>query len=903
MGEEVETGRQPALAASLNALRGTLEKIPVEILIAALYPALLPGIVVPEEVSQAVLGALAALRPLVPGEQIQALQMADSCDDQTERLFVLHVALSHTTGDTVWLHHALATGFCALVDAGISVAAPPSLLHISAFLGLAPSSNGGIPYMNLRMAQLLQGTAPRTAIHYAASSMRGGEPMASQLIRCMAAGLDLVPALRDDKPISIETLRLVEKAYAISVQNDSFETVCAHLANIPVREVLAADQASFSPPAGDSHYHVFRNAGQVERRPPISVFMIEDGYISFDLTRLGHTEYYVFDRNKTCLSDLSHGGQPFLMPEPERIDGDLCQIGDLFCGPMNVCHFLLDHLTRINIYDRVCDAPPAILLGENHPRYLKIMERAGLLGRTVIPAARKFSFHAQRLLISSNINPNSGFRHPGHLCAPWAITFLREMLHCPAPAPARRLFVIRNEKEGRSVLNWPEVAQVLKRHGFECVNPSDMTLDEQMACFAGAAQIAAVHGAGLTNIVFAGSGAKVLEIMPPLVATGAYWMLSQGCGHTYHALIADDPELPRPDYANWGHHPEFNARDLIIDPARLDAALTAMSGGALPPPAGLDAGSGQSHDQTRPPQQRMPDKMKLMVVANCHCLPLADAFDLTGVSLEKTDFIDVNFLGEAHMREKVDALYAEPDWRAVSLNLSANFERIETGRLKDVLGARLTTFTNIHFDGLHPDITYVGGMGERVASAIGDYHSKIVLGAYVCGLNWQDCLALFNGNTYEKLGYYQAYADSARTLIHRDESCDVKFARAFLDMARDIPVLYTVNHPTGPVFLALAERLAAALGVDYVAYPPGFFQNHLATANIWPVYDEIAERHSLKYRTPQHYVLAKGNGPRALGREDFVRRSYEAYDRIADRAKLRDITVNMPFFPSFQAIS
>lgn len=286
--------------------------------------------------------------------------------------------------------------------------------------------------------------------------------------------------------------------------------------------------------------------------------------------------------------------------------------------------------------------------------------------------------------------------------------------------------------------------------------------------------------------------------------------------------------------------------------------------------------------------------MKLMIVANCHCLPLAEAVAFVGQGLEKTDFLDVNFFSQPHMVEKIDLIHADPSWRVLSFTLSANFDRLETSLLKQALGDRLTTFTNTHFSGLHPDITYVGGMGQRVTSAMGDYHSKIVLASYAAGLSAEACLRLFNGAVYEKLGYYQEYDHSARQLLERDAACDVKFAQRFLDMVKETPTLYTMNHPTGAVFLALAEQLAASQGIEFVSFSPAFFQNHLSTSNIWPVYDEIAEYHGLKYRTPQYYLVGKGVGSRLLSRAEFVTKSYECYAAIGDQVLLREKTSQMP---------
>jgi hypothetical protein len=43
-------------------------------------------------------------------------------------------------------------------------------------------------------------------------------------------------------------------------------------------------------------------------------------------------------------------------------------------------------------------------------------------------------------------------------------------------------------------------------------------------------------------------------------------------------VVADDPELPRPDYNTWSHRVEYNNRNLVLPAERLMAALEAIDG-------------------------------------------------------------------------------------------------------------------------------------------------------------------------------------------------------------------------------------------------------------------------------------------------------------------------------------
>jgi hypothetical protein len=433
----------------------------------------------------------------------------------------------------------------------------------------------------------------------------------------------------------------------------------------------------------------------------------------------------------------------------------------------------------------------------------------------------------------------------------------------------------------------------MQARGFELINLSALSLEEQITAFAAAEIVVGVHGAGLTNAVFSRPGLKLLEILPPLVATPAYWLLCHGAGHHYIAMVADDPELARPDYTDWGHHPEYNLRDIVVDAGRLAGILDQLiAAGPVPPPAQAPA-----ETQIRSPHVNEA-KRNVAVIANCHCLPLADALTLVARQAD-ADFIDVTFAGQPHMVEKIDRLFSDHAADVVfSFNLSEHFGRIATAALRPVLGQRMTTFTNIHFAGLHPDITYLGPMGQRINGFFGDYHSKLVLFCFAQGRGVAECLALFNGATYERLGFFQSYAAASAELLQRDAACDVKFAAAFLDMLRDRPCLYTVNHPTGEVFLELGKLLAAAADFQVADFGPAFFQNHLSVNYVWPVYDEIAEHHRLAYRSPAYFLRPVDRTARGATLQEFIAGCYAAYSR-APFNEFAAMVRGLPFFNSF----
>jgi capsular polysaccharide biosynthesis protein len=66
-----------------------------------------------------------------------------------------------------------------------------------------------------------------------------------------------------------------------------------------------------------------------------------------------------------------------------------------------------------------------------------------------------------------------------------------------------------------------------------------MPATRQIATFACASHIVALHGAGLANIVFADPSTTLVEIFPESYGTAAYYVLAAGLGMTYASYISD----------------------------------------------------------------------------------------------------------------------------------------------------------------------------------------------------------------------------------------------------------------------------------------------------------------------------------------------------------------------------
>jgi Capsular polysaccharide biosynthesis protein len=82
--------------------------------------------------------------------------------------------------------------------------------------------------------------------------------------------------------------------------------------------------------------------------------------------------------------------------------------------------------------------------------------------------------------------------------------------------PLNRIYISRKLAVKRHLTNEEEFLPLLKKHKFRRVYLEEMSIMEQFILFSKASHIIAAHGAGLTNVLFAPTDVRILEIRPEL---------------------------------------------------------------------------------------------------------------------------------------------------------------------------------------------------------------------------------------------------------------------------------------------------------------------------------------------------------------------------------------------------
>lgn len=461
-----------------------------------------------------------------------------------------------------WLHFNLATSLNRLAIAGVREARWPAVSH--ALLALASGGLNDVAKAALQamLAERLLYPLPRDAAESAAAAQSNGRLIGSDLLERAA---DLHP-----EP---QRTALRHRFASMLSTNASPERQVAPL-GVTDRGVLVMQSVrAFPAPKGDSSHYIFRTKEYIA--PQIQMLEISDAILSADISRPGLTEFYVENSAGELLESVSNGTRPFKVEPTEKLQGTVVLLDDRF-SEANVCHFMLDKLSRISLYERSQQESFRIFLFRMTDYYQSVLRRIGRDGLAFAPSSPRFSVLIEKLVISTNVS--KAFRHPAHYCSPWAIDFLRKEFGVAnrEPKGRRKIFISRRDARVRRMVDEEALGPVLKEYGFESHELSRLTFDEQTALFSDASHIVGLHGAGLTNAVFAPTGVKVLEILPALCATGAYWMLTNAIGGEYSAAIADDRDLPRPNYATWRHNADFNARDVTFSEAELRRALNPL---------------------------------------------------------------------------------------------------------------------------------------------------------------------------------------------------------------------------------------------------------------------------------------------------------------------------------------
>ena len=203
--------------------------------------------------------------------------------------------------------------------------------------------------------------------------------------------------------------------------------------------------------------------------------------------------------------------------------------------------------------------------------------------------------------------------------------------------------------------------------------------------------------------------------------------------------------------------------------------------------------------------------------------------------------------------------------------------------LKDskVYPSKIIQIPEIFFDAFHPDMTYVQLVnGDLLESALGHYHSKISLWAYLNNVDLSDTLNLFSSRSYDSLGYFQKHANAIQGLRNSilAAGLDVTLFDEIINHGDSF--MHTFNHPKLKVLSALAQSVCLQLertpAITHSEIPLVVRDVLFESGPIYPIYPEIADFFGIHGT----YSSRRQDG-RVLSLKEFTEESFEIYSKVS----------------------
>jgi hypothetical protein len=234
---------------------------------------------------------------------------------------------------------------------------------------------------------------------------------------------------------------------------------------------------------------------------------------------------------------------------PSGKQGRVIENGFLLTGNMsyNFFHFLIDSLPRVLDYQILRKKSTDFKLIVNHKstfaaQYLQLL---GIEENDIVWIEQ--TVQVKHLIVSNSkyalSNPKS--KWPNFIYSKSHLLHMAQLLQNSAEAPRNidnypeRIYVSRSKAKSRFLLNENEAMETMSQYGILDICLEDLTVVEQIHLFSRAKVIVALHGAGLSNLIYT-TNALIIEIFPANRKLSTLYQMHQlgQLGNNRHILYA-----------------------------------------------------------------------------------------------------------------------------------------------------------------------------------------------------------------------------------------------------------------------------------------------------------------------------------------------------------------------------
>lgn len=201
------------------------------------------------------------------------------------------------------------------------------------------------------------------------------------------------------------------------------------------------------------------------------------------------------------------------------------------CPDTGYFHWLLEIMP--NVLDALEIEPEArILISPKHAKYVTnalniLLGEKAVKERCIVRTGPQVCSH----FLMPACEAFSGFVHPRN------VKMLRKAFQLKekdkTSGPGGKFYISRRGVPKRAVANEKELEDTLGKIGFEIVRLERLSFFEQIELMSRASVIVAMHGAGLSNIIWARKPCRIVEVFPIDCYNDCFARLALTCGYDY----------------------------------------------------------------------------------------------------------------------------------------------------------------------------------------------------------------------------------------------------------------------------------------------------------------------------------------------------------------------------------
>ncbi len=201
----------------------------------------------------------------------------------------------------------------------------------------------------------------------------------------------------------------------------------------------------------------------------------------------------------------------------------------------NYFHWLTECLPKLYLYEKNYKKC-IVLLPVDYARFEFISNSLKLLNWEFKFIPKKNIVFFQTLYIPS-LTCGSGGQHPDYLKP--VIADSKKELGITLITGSKKIFITRRCTSSRRSFPYCELEDFLAKEGYMIIEAEKYSLTEQINLFSNCSHFIAVHGAGLTNIMFMPEKTKVMEIRRNDDKYNySYYLLANVCKVEYYYFLA-----------------------------------------------------------------------------------------------------------------------------------------------------------------------------------------------------------------------------------------------------------------------------------------------------------------------------------------------------------------------------